>query len=71
MISITTIKNINNHNQKPTHLYKAKDGLLRPCIVVKQKRNSVYVKFIRCGKEKKISPNKIIPYESQLLDKPY
>ena len=55
----------------PTHLFMAKDGLLRPCTATKQHENSVSVTFVRCGKTKTVYANSLIPYVPYLLDKPH
>lgn len=55
----------------PTHLFKAKDGLFRPCMVTKQVGNTALVTFTRCGRHKRVPLHSICPFTAALLDKPH
>ena len=51
--------------------FKAKDGLLRPCLLKSKTKTEASIIFIRCGKTKVVNINCIIPYQEELVDKPY
>lgn len=53
------------------YLYKAKNGLYRPCLLINKNKTKATIIFIRCGKEKEVPIDSIIPYNEELVDKPH
>ena len=53
------------------YLYKAKDGLLKPCLLQSKSKDDCKVVLMRCGKQKTVSMKQLIPYQAELEDKPH
>ena len=55
------------------YLYKASDGLYRPCevIVNLQEVNLVYIEFIRCGRTMWVRHWQVVDFDYELMDKPW
>ena len=51
------------------YLYKTRDGFFQPCLLKAQTKSEATIILTRCGQQKQVSVNSIVPNDKKLMDK--